>query len=373
MLREGNTVIVFIGQQIRGKWMEEVTGRLMEGEEFSFIPESAKIGNHVNPILAHPCSYMIFDVEQYVDEAGVLADQILRIHQVNNAKTIIYAPGYSPTSRVITALLEKQFKNFILSTGLSDQKDELEKCLNGYFDKHSVSEFGYVEPVLEEEEFKNHLNFKNIGIAGANARIGTTTQAIQIIKYLMLCGYRAAYIEMNDHQWVKELKEWYEVQTDEESGKVTYCSVDLFYDQLKLKGVLKQGYDYYVYDFGVYSEPDFNKISFLEKDYQIFVCGCNPDEMRRACHLLKNSFYDDALYLYSFVPEADQKELSQLMEEKRRKTFFVPYTPDPFVYCNADIYKNMIPVENRNIPEKNNNRWFWNLKNHRKKRQDGKV
>ncbi|QNM08302.1 hypothetical protein [Wansuia hejianensis] len=349
-------MITYIGPESRGKWMEEEAARW--GESFRMVPERTKIADHVNAILDVKCDYMIFDIEQYADSADVLASQILSVHQVNNAKVIIYAPGYRPTSNVIVALLGKQFKNYIFGVNLSDQKDELGKCLNGYYDTHSIKEFGYVEPVLQEEAAKEYLNFHNIGVVGANPRMGTTTQAIQIIKYLLLMGYKACYIEMNGHHYVETLKDWYEVTCDDNLGKITYCSVDMFYDLTKLQSVLKQGYDYYVYDYGVYNDPDFNKISFLERDFQIFVCGSGPDELEKAYQVLRNSFYNDVYYIFNLSPESDRTELLELMEDKQEQTFFSPYTPDPFVYCNSDIYQKMVPVENRNTPETEKKRFF---------------
>ena len=345
--------ILFIGRNIKGLWIKEEAQHY--GYEFDMIKDDTSIKNHVNAILEHKdCAYMIFDVEQYADDADAIADQIKRISDVNNAKAVIYAPGYSPTSSVIVKLLQKQFKYFIFGVILSEQKDQFGKCINGYYDSHSYEEFGYVEPVLEEKETKQLMNFKNIGIAGASSRIGTTTQAIQIVKYLMFNGYKACYIQMNSHKYIEQLVEWFETDStkeDEMIGRVTYKSVDMFYDLSKLQSILKLGYDYYVYDYGVFSDPDFNKISFLERDHQIFCCGSKPNELTEAYTVIENAFYNDVAYIYTFVPESDREAVMGLMEQKQNRTYFADYNPDPFVYSNAEMYSRMIPVENKIPPQ----------------------
>ena len=353
-------MIIFIGSETRGSWVKEYAQK--HNYDYARVEENARINLQINDILAQPCKYMIFDIEQYVDDGTILADTIDKITKMNNAKIIIYAPGYSPVSTVMIPLIKNQIKNFITGITLSEQKDALGKSLNGYFDTYHEEEFGFVEPEMEEDEIKRNHNFKNIGIAGANSRMGVTTQALQFIKYLTFKGYKAAYIEMNTHKWVKRLLDWYEVDLDESMGKVTYNSVDMFYDLSKLQNVLKLDYDYYIFDYGVYSDTDFNKISFLEKDHQIFVCGSSPDEMESAMNLIHNSFYDDVYYLFNLVPEQDQKELLEGMEDKKEKTFFSPYTPDPFTYNNSSVYEDIIPVESRVKEEPKKKGFFFRKK-----------
>ena len=156
-------MIIFIGPEIRGSWIAEIAEHYKMG--FRVIPERPKIAEHVNLILdVSQVKYMVFDIEQYIDSGSEIAEQISRIATVNNAKPIIFAPGYSPVADVIVCLLQRKMKNFILSVTLADQKEDLKKCINGYFDQHSIEEFGYVEPILAEDEAKADLNFRNIGV-----------------------------------------------------------------------------------------------------------------------------------------------------------------------------------------------------------------
>lgn len=342
-------MIVFLGPENHGNWIRETANK--RGEEFRILSACGKITEHVREVLQIPCQYMVFDMEQYGDSADVLADQIVKSSHANNAEVIVYAPGYSVKSYVITALLERQVKNFILSTNLSDQKEELIRCLEGTYELPGK---GSEEKPLEEEqkERRTPVAVQNIGIVGVVPRMGTTTQALQIVKYLQFYGYNACYIAMNSHQYVELLLKWMEsVKREEHLGNAVYGSVDLFYDEKKLQNARKQSYDYYIYDYGAYQEQEFHKDSFLEKDLQVIVCGSSPQEMEQTYPVIKNTFYNEAHYIFNLTPEADQRDILNLMEEKAGRTYFASYTPDPFVFSNAEFYKRLLPLENREREE----------------------
>lgn len=52
---------------------------------------------------------------------------------------------------------------------------------------------------------------KTIGVLGAQGRIGTTTQALQITGCLKEFGYDAAYMEMGNQKYVDELNNVYKI------------------------------------------------------------------------------------------------------------------------------------------------------------------
>lgn len=189
---------------------------------------------------------------------------------------------------------------------------------------------------------------KAIGIAGAVQRMGTTTQAIQLVKYLMYKGYKACYIQMNNHGYVEELIDSYEgVEIEEVIGKAVYQEVEMYYKLEKLPEVLKRDYDYFVYDYGVFSDRDFNKISFLEKDLQIFTVGTKPGEFMKTYQLIENNFYNSVLYIFNFVVDDKQErdDIYELMAEKEDVTFFAPDCRDPFRLCQTEFYESLFPVK----------------------------
>jgi len=175
--------------------------------------------------------------------------------------------------------------------------------------------------------------------------MGTTTQALQIVKYLLFKGYKAAYYEMNNHKFVEAVADAYsDVDKDDIDGVVKYQKVDMYYKADKLKEVQNKDYDFIVYDFGVYSDHDFNKVSFLEKDIQIFVVGSKPDEFSKTYNVIKNNFYNNVFYIFNFTSDTEKKDLLELMEDKSEYTFFADTAKDPFTFGNPEIYEKMIPL-----------------------------
>lgn len=343
-------MIVFVGHQDKGFFCKEVAEK--KEQECAYIKECLHITEQSKEILQYKeaAEYIIYELEQYADDPEVIEEWILKIQEAIHVKTILFVPGYSPESRVVYDLYQKGIQNFIFSIYLGDQKEDLELCMDGYFETFGYESRGIVFGKQEETEKESDVvsaSIKSIGLAGAVARMGTTTQAIQIVKYLQFTGHSAAYIQMNSHHFVQDLADSYaDAKKDQEEGIVTYQGVDMFYRIDRLQEILKKGYEYLVYDYGVYSEHDFNKISFLEKDVQIFVVGSKPGEFQKTYDVVKNNFYSDIYYIFNFVALSERKDLKELMEEKADHTFFADETRDPFAYSGeTELYGKIIPVE----------------------------
>ena len=345
-------MIIFVGAKEKGYFCEDIAHK--QDTTCEYISSNLHIENQIKEIMDYKenCEYLVIDIEQYADEADVLIDWILKIRDAVDTKIIIYAVSYTPQAELVAGLYEKGIKNYIFSTYLSDQKEDLELCINGYYENFGYEKrgikFGVIDEPEQDEENIKKVSVKTIGVAGSVARMGTTTQALQIVKYLAFSGYKAAYFEMNNHDYAKAVAEAYsEAEIDDVDGIVRYQSVDMFYKPDKLKEVQNKDYEYIVYDFGVYSEHDFNKVSFLEKDIQIFVVGSKPDEFNKTYDVIKNNFYNNVFYIFNFTSDTEKKDILELMEDKSQFTFFADEAKDPFTYCNSDIYSKIIPLEKR--------------------------
>lgn len=338
-------MFIFVGSYEKGYFIQDEAEK--KGEEVTFIKPSSNIKTQTNEILnTRSCKFLIFDIEQYANDVEEIAEEITRITKVNNAKPIIYASGYKPSMSIVTTLLSYSINNFIFSITLTGKKDQLEKCLNGYYDVNGMDELKEIEigkVDLQGKEDKN-TDFKTIAIAGTMRRIGTTTQALQIVKFLTLQGFRAAYIEMNRTGYTSNLAEYFESEVDDELSKVTIENTDMFFNPDKIAEIIKLEYDYYIYDFGVFEDTDYNKTWYLEKDIKVMVGGIKANEIIKMTEILDNTFYSDVYYLLSFVDKSEEKDVYELMEEKKDHTFFPGYTPNPFCFGNSDIYRKFLNI-----------------------------
>lgn len=349
-------MIVFVGNEEKGHFIRDVAKKYQW--DSAFVKADMNIQDQVGAILQHSdCRVIVYDVEQYVTPAQEIAEEIRKIQMANNAKVVIYASGYHPRSDMIMHLTYQGFQNIIYGDNLAEKKEELIACIEGRTTEQKELE----QDELMQEESKSSGKMNSIGIAGAIMRMGTTTQAIQFVKYLLFKGYRACYIEMNNHGYVKELIQAYEgVTVKEEIGCATYQDVDLYFKPEKLPEVLKMGYDYYVYDYGVYNDRDFNKISFLEKDLQILVVGTKPGEFMKTYALIDNNFYNNVLYIFNFIrnDKNEREDIYGLMEHKREQTYFASDCRDPFVLSDRALYEAILPVKETKHAPKKQGKWF---------------
>mgnify|MGYP001028411880 CR=1 FL=1 len=345
-------MIIFVGSEAKGFFVEEIAEK--RKEKFAYVESKSRILQQSYEILSYEgVEHMVFDISQYADSPEELTNEIIKMSKCNNAKIIILAPGYSLKTKILTELYTAGVRNYILGTTLAEMKQQLELSLTDYYEVNGLEELEVVTLQEQKEEERMVESYTLIGVAGAMNRIGTTTQAIQIVKYLTFKGYKACYVELNNTGYVEQLQYFYNVEEhDEDIGKVVYNNIHHYYRQDKISEILKLGYDYYIYDYGVYNHVNFNKTSYLEKDIRIACVGSKPSEMLATQNMVNSNFYSDCFYLFVHAPKGDWNALKESMEDKA--TFFPAYSPEAYelVLENVKLYEEIIPVENRNEEKK---------------------
>lgn len=184
---------------------------------------------------------------------------------------------------------------------------------------------------------------KSIGIAGCQSRIGTTTQALQMILCLHKFDYTAAYIEMGNQGYLNEIQDVFpdEVEVSKKNGSLIFQNVELYPSDLVVTAN-KQGYDYVVKDYGAVTDPDFQKLSFYDQDIKIIVAGIKANEVVAAENVLADKYYEGVTYIFSFVPPHEYQNVKMSMRKHKVKTYFAPYAPDPFIYKENEIYQYIL-------------------------------
>ncbi|MGL4483775.1 MAG: hypothetical protein ACRCUS_02400 [Anaerovoracaceae bacterium] len=386
--------ILFVGTEIDGNFIVEKCSKA----EVEFF-ESQNLRHSFNLILDSSPKHLIINISYIIQQDEELLKIIESIKNAVNSRIIIFAPGYSREMKVIGDLFNAGVKNFILAGMPTPQKEALVKCLSGEYDNLANGSFTETvipaadlsppapppppepeapilytpipekelppkpksNPFIMESNYKEvrerdltKMNFplyskkpSSIAISGATGRIGTTTACFQMIKYLLKERKKPCYIEMNDTNYLQNLVELYDEGIEmhnKELGYIRYLSVDMYYKKEQIPEILKKGYDYFIYDYGVVSSADFSLVSFLEKDKVIVVCGTKPNEIEFMRKVIDNFYaYPEPYYLFNFVPASEQAEILELMKEKKYKTSFLEFSPEPFTYNSKnDISNSMI-------------------------------
>lgn len=352
--------VIFCGSEVKGNFVEEICRR--KKDKVYFTGARNHISDYEDDLFGGQYDVIVIDISELIDDSSIIVDYMKRLKKAKNSKLVIFAAGYSYRSAVINDLINAGFVNFILAAGLATQNDEYEKCINGENELNSIDEKIQEEIQEEIQEREKAERYKSIGIAGTMARIGTTTQCLQIVKYLMFKGYRAAYVEINANGYIEKSQRLYsDILEHPGQNYITYNDIDMYHGN-NLNDAIRNGYDYIVCDYGSLDDPSFNKVSFMEKEIKIFVAGSKPSEFDKIQPVLQSAVYSDAAFIFNFIPESDKKDLLEMMCEKAENTIFSGITLDPFDYVAANDYEKILGVEERIVEEEEKVGFFEKLK-----------
>ena len=350
-------MILFVGENDKGYFVPEIAEKYDEKCSFSgFVSDLDNLTKSIlkgsySTVILHLPSLVIMDYQN-------IGNFCKNISIANgNIRLVVMAEGYNINSKIIQSAIGAGVRFFMLGVNASTLKKELSNALDG---KTNIEEvFGQIPTENQRGKKKDEIkssftSSKTIAVVGSMHRIGTTTQALQIAKHLILSGFTACYIQLNRSNYVQSVGEFYtDSVVDNSIGLVKYQNIEIYYKQEKIADILAKNYDYYIYDFGSISDKGFTLAQYLEKDIKIAVCGAKSNELPCIQTVLELISNTNANYIYSFVSESDQKDILELMQDKKSHTYFSGYVPDPFSYSPNSFYDKIIkPVKPESPAEK---------------------
>lgn len=361
-------MILFLGETSRGFFLDEIGMEYNQEIKYSgLVPQSEEAKKQM---LSSVYDYIVVDITQFIDESDVIVKDVNTVCTTSSIPVIVFAPGIQRNAEVLLGLSKTMIYGIITEVTPVAQRKEFKNIISRPPSPKTPDAYQSETDVVSKpaEPARTAKNYKSIALCGACRRIGTTTQAVQIIKYLQFNGYKAAYIEMNNTGFVLQLAQVYsDAKTNKaQHNKVSYRNVDFFYSQEELYDILKMGYDYFVFDYGSAADPTFNAISFIEKDIPIICCGSAPNEWAGTNAVISKALFYDTYYIFNFCDKAEQADVKELMQEKAKKTIFSGYAPD-FCVFTADrnnLYDQIIAAKKLNA-YKQPKKWpFWKKKGH---------
>ena len=235
---------------------------------------------------------------------------------------IIYAPNTDYTDEMLKLCYANGFTKVIrdyLSAGVKRRLIE-------YLSKQEPPK--PEQPIVEQNREDTIGVSKKIGVIGIMPRIGTTTQAVQLVKTLVSLEKSVCYVQENDSTFLDSLELFFsEVQKDSANGRLVYHDL-LFYKDRNY--AYSKDYDYMVTDYGFASSEQL-PTDFYSNDIRIVVCGGNAEEVATLTTLSHQLYRDESIiYIFSFIDPDDRPEVLDLMGDRREMVHFAPYTPDCF-------------------------------------------
>ena len=249
---------------------------------------------------------------------------------------IIYAPNTDYTDEMLKLCYANGFTKVIrdyLSAGVKRRLIE-------YLSKQEPPK--PEQPIVEQNREDTIGVSKKIGVIGIMSRIGTTTQAVQLVKTLVSLEKSVCYVQENDSDFLDSLELFFsEVQKDSANGRLVYHDL-LFYKDRNY--AYSKDYDYMVTDYGFASSEQL-PTDFYSNDIRIVVCGGNAEEVAALTTLSHQLYRDESIiYIFSFIDRDDRTEVLDLMGDRREMVRFAPYTPDCFrSYADSEaLYRELL-------------------------------
>lgn len=334
-----------------------------------------------------------YDLTSLPDSEELLVSTIERIRQAVNAEVILYAPGYSPESRVLVSLralgigavlfedenlgaLQKELHRFVEHPESQVSWEEQETLLQQrsqfyeqlrqehpclHEDEPEETAPGACDPLpsAKREQEKTRFIRKpekvlRIAVAGSQRRIGTTTAALQLVKFLNLQQEDSAiYLEYNGTGYVDACRNQYQVQEEPELSGIRFRNVRLYENPQKLSELLSCGYSYIIYDYGSLKEGA-DRSSIFEKDRLLLVGGGKLGELAPMTDAIRDVLdQKQVFYLFNYLHDCtkEQEDVRKLMRGSDAHTFFLSSAPDPFTYNpdHSPIFERILREEPKQV------------------------
>ena len=357
--------ILYVGRPETCSFVRDFS--LKRNYDFKMRLTNSSVCGLTNDILSEEkdADVIIICIEEYIDEKDVIVKELRELNASTKAKLIIYARGYTKDSLMVRSLVDYDIKALIFPAFDDELIEQLDSILSGKYDAIGRDEINKIEENIKKTELKIQ-SITTIGVAGTERRIGTTTQAFQILQYLTYMGYKAAYIEANSNKYLK----LEDITYTEGTFLNMVDSLDEFaFDTYSIeeRPGIDEKYDFLIYDYGSLDDRFVDKNAFIKDDIKFLVGGIDVAEFYYLYKFLVNPAYCDCSVILNFVGDKDKNDFLNFIDNLKssvntnRKYVFAPFIPDMFDFANLDFYKELIPLENRNTEE--------NEKNIKKKRK----
>lgn len=267
---------------------------------------------------------VIIDLVSYEQDYSVIEDLIKVLIMFSTSNVILLAFGHKSDEHI--QRLSTKCSTIITAVSEDSILYELECHLNNKPINVNLSLHDTVTSTIPNAPMKQ----VRIGVYGICNRIGVTTFALQLSKYISSLSKSVLCAERNTSNHLFEVSKSVTCDIDEGNGIVKLDKhLHLqYYKELFDTDVLS-GYSYIVYDLGAGGSCTIDE--FLSCDIKVLICGSKSWELSSLSIILPQVYKDlNTHYVYNFTDTSDVSLCSgilKFMDYADTRTYFNGYSP----------------------------------------------
>jgi hypothetical protein len=285
----------------------------------------------------HQMDYILIDLIEcdYSQEHILSAVQLLRRFSV--ADLIFLSPAGEETDLLFGRLAGFRLSGLIAVDSDTDPQAELRACLNdegGNFTRRASA----LQAGMAAEAVRKAVPLRiptglviSVAVAGAQSRVGVTTQCFALYHYLKTLGFRPAILD-GERRDLDILAAIYEKEMEQRQGYVVINGIPFCTEMV-------EGLDAYLLDLGVL-RPE-TAAQFSGQDLSVLVSGAKPWELPHLADALKlvGKQPRQLVTLISFATQKDMERIGKYLGEHAAN---VPYHPDIWEAGSTAAYRDAI-------------------------------
>lgn len=252
--------------------------------------------------------------------------------------------GMDVSSSLIHKFIELEVYNIITSTEYEQIKEEMNECvsLQGKNSRNAIwSMTQTTEAICSGSDSQGSHGYSflckdiKIAVVGAEHKVGTTTTAFHLVKFLVDYGAETAYVEANKNGHLQVLSSFYK------GMKVKNAFVEYEGTKYYFEGNYPDKNNFVVLDFGNISEC---KLQVVKQCEVIVICGCaKPYEIEQVKSAIEKFEGMKINLVLSHVPIEERATLDELLKKPNVTILYADDAPTLFDgKANEAMFKELV-------------------------------
>lgn len=285
----------------------------------------------------HQMDYILIDLTEceYSQEHILSAVQLLRRFSV--ADLIFLSPAGEETDLLFGRLAAFRLSGLVSVDSETDPQAELRACLGdegGNFTRRAAA----LQTGMAAEAVRKATPLRippglviSVAVAGAQSRVGVTTQCFALYHYLKALGFHPAILD-EERRSLDILAALYEGKVEQRQGCAVVKGIPFCTEKV-------EGLNAYILDLGVL-RPE-TAAQFSGQDLSVLVSGAKPWELPHLAEAL-NMIGKQPRRLATLISFATQKDMENIGKYLGAHAANVPYHPDIWEPGSTAAYRDAI-------------------------------